>query len=520
LHWFDDFTKAVAANQPSRSTILNGLARLAAGAAIAPLAASGGAAFADPVSLRARISRGVRHKSNRPNSVQRGPCSFKFSNPNAVSFSVSSSSLTLTLSASLKGHVVDLADGGEPILHVESEFASWDPRSKRAPDATFTFRYGPKVRGISSAVLKSTAGMITGTVDGRALAPFDLRGAAPSSIRLDGGHELAVDVDPGLRAKLSRLSDAVKSGKAACGPRPRRERMREHRSSAANATLLSFARAIGGYDVAQVPVANGILPGYPTGQNTGVADISNGGVWTLNCLDATVTALFDYTSCLAAAYAGIWICPPCALYAIFGCTTAYAGALTTFELPGGACEQVACSSGSPVPNSCDYTFTCCGTQDCCPSDWTCSALGFCCPPGTSVACGTSYENGTCCPSTAVCGPNNTCVSCAQGQIAQNGQCCDFLCGSACCHSGEECDPVAGTCGYPNFGSASPKPTPLRVNKCTHISGTVICQALNADNSMTDLCCAPGLNCCAGQCCEPGDTCGGTGSTLRCGKWIR
>jgi hypothetical protein len=533
LHWFDDFTKAVAGGRPSRSAMLDGLARLAAGAALAPLAAGATPAFARAGSAVGGSRRptvpGISRKRrwNRPGTLQRGPCSFTAGSTNSLNFSATSSSLQFSLSDSLTpedssrapslgGHLaVDVTDGGESVLHVESQFAHWHPSTEKALDATLTFRYGSKVRGISNATLSAQGGRIGGTIDGRALTPFEAHGAAPSSIRLSDDRKLAVDADPDLRDKLSDLAAVVKHGFESCGSTPKLQHVREHRPPEANSSLRSPARATRAFDLAQVQPASGYIPGTPTGQNTGIFV----GEETPNCYNAFTNAGTLVAGCIAGAIAGGFLCPPCAAYAVFGCYTAYAGALAAMELPGGACEQVPCSSGNAIPNSCDNTFTCCGQYECCPSGDFCAPMGICCPSSATVVCGTTYDDGFCCPSDTICGPGQTCVGCPQGQVAQNGQCCNFLCGNDCCQSSQAtCDHAAGKCVYPSFGTPQPQPTRRRSLLC--IAGGVACAAPNYDGTTTEVCCSPKVNCCAGKCCPPGQICGGGAENFGCGVWIR
>jgi hypothetical protein len=524
MHWFDDFTKGAAGKGPTRSAVLEGIARLAAGAAIAPLATH--PALAD--TRAARIVAGMpRRKSKRPGTITRGPCSFTFGDAASTSFTANAASLEVTIesrfssddssrsAASSGWFTIDITDGGEPVVHVESKFAGWHPNDRKAPDATTSIHYGAKVRGVKHAELRIQNGRAGGTIDEHELAGFDVHGAAPDSIRLTEGRAVSIEADKELHDRLAALDGAVKRGFATCAPLPKRQHVRERRSFEAG-PWRSIARAIRGVEIAQVGVANGILPGYPTGQNTGIAAAPHGDQETSNCLEAAGSAANDWLACLWAATVGGLFCPPCMVYGYTGCTSAYSGAIAVMELPGGACEQVPCSSGSPVPNSCDTTFTCCGQQECCPAEWTCTQFGFCCQPGSSVVCGSSYDTGYCCPSNTVCGSNNSCVSCPQGQIPLDGQCCSSICGSECCYGTlATCDQAKGKCVYPSFGTPTPTAKKYSFDRCTRTSGFVTCQAPNADNSKTDICCPPGVNCCAGKCCPPSQYCGGSGATLGC-----
>jgi len=465
-----------------------------------------------------------RRKWKGAAAFDRGPCSFTVGSSSSLKFSASAGSLTLTLADSIAsdgaaaiggGFTVDVTDGGSSVLHVESHFSRWEQAAERGPEAALTFRYGAAVRGISEASIRLSGGSIEGTVDGSRLASTALHGEAPSSIRLADGRDVVVEAGA-LRERLSELSSVVKRGFDACGVPARRRPTREIRESVHAATLRDGERETRPVEIAQVPIANGYIPGSPTGQNSGGwLDPS-----TPNCYNAFTNAGVAVDGCLAAAITGGFLCPPCMAYAMWGCYTAYGAALAAMDISGGSCEQVACSGGT-LPNSCDTTFTCCGQSDCCPSGDTCTPLGFCCPSDAPLVCGSTYDNGYCCPANTVCGPNGDCQQCPGGQIPHDGQCCNFLCGDDCCQDPlATCDQAAGKCIYPNFGTPSPRPKRNPLDICVRTSGSVICRAYNGDNTYKNICCPPNVACCAGKCCQPGEQCGGTGDAFRCGVFLR
>jgi hypothetical protein len=532
MHWFDDFAKAAAGNRPSRSAVLSGLASMVAGAAVAPLAGPMNAAFARPrshpstlVPGGARIVPGIvpRHRARRKTTTERGPCSTTTGQTNSLTFSASASSLRLTIrhdfsladpsrrsaSAFSGTTVVDITDGGASLVHLETRFNSL--HASAPLDATFTFRYGSNLRGISSAVLTARNGTVTGTVDGRKLKSFAVTGGAPSDVRLSDNRPLALEADARLREAMPELAAAVRSGLSTCASPSSLHRARDQRIAGTNGALLDDGRAIRPFEVAD-----------GSDQSVGAQNCATfGEVETTNCYNAFTNAGLALSGCIAGALVGSWLCPPCAAYAILGCYTTWGAVMAAMYLQGGACNQVPCGGWNGGPKSCDFGDICCGQYDCCPSSDICTSMGFCCVPSAPLACGTNEDNGFCCPSDTVCGQNQQCVGCPQGQVSHNGQCCNLLCGNECCQSAEAtCDQATGKCVYPNFGTPAPKPPRIRIDRCARFSGLVTCQAANWDNTTVDICCAPGLNCCAGKCCPPGQTCGGSQANFGCGRWIR
>jgi hypothetical protein len=540
LPWFDDFTKAVAGGRPTRSAMLDGLARFAAGAVLSPVVPVG--AVIAQSERRTTVLHGPRavpgkrprRRRMQPSVVTRGPCTFTDSTTSALDFSASSSSLRLKVHQELllgagspqRGRsrttrvVMDVTDRGASVMHLEARFNGVNPHLSQISDGALNIRYGSKVRGASSAALTARAGRIEGTLDGRRLQPHAAGGSAASTARFADGKPVALTIEPALRAALSGLVDATKRGLATCRAHPTsHHRSRRPRSTHADASLRTLTRELRPFEVADY------VEGYDDGSAGGQNGDPGGAYQTPDCYAATVNLGLTFDGCIAAALVSAIFCPPCAWNAMLACYGAFAGAEFAMNEAGGACNEVPCQGQgfSFPPKSCDHGTICCGQYDCCPSGDICAPQGFCCTPDHPLSCGTNEDDGFCCTADRICGQNNQCLGCPQGQIAQNGQCCNFLCGSDCCQSADAtCDHATGRCVYPNFGGASPRPTRRGgIDMCTRTSGLTLCTSPNFDTTTTNICCRPGVNCCAGQCCNPGEQCGGnSAATFRCGRFIR
>jgi len=247
---------------------------------------------------------------------------------------------------------------------------------------------GPKEFVFTSADRKT----LTGTIDGRAIAPFELA-ASPETMKLaDGSPPPSGSADEDVKQALPKLLEAVHAQCSAGAPLPQKR-----------SALLS---AIAG---------GGDPPGHRSHPNESAGCIlcltaSFAGL--VACMVAAAAAaaacLFFYPICFAL---GVAVCV--AAFYITVCTGCHDTAFGNTCGGGGPCCPVACGQG----RCCDDGETCVGPN------------GLCCSPGFR-GCGTSL----------CCGPGETCL----GDLA----CCPNaqVCGTVCCAKSQSCsDPNNGVC---------------------------------------------------------------------------
>lgn len=156
------------------------------------------------------------------------------------------------------------------------------------------------------------------------------------------------------------------------------------------------------------------------------------------------------------------------------------------------CGLGCCPTGQLCINNsvcCDPGSSNCGGQ-CCPAGVPCIIDVCCAPPGNRVCGGVCCGSLFACCNDVCCGANDLCVN--------NNLCCprDQVCGNICCPSGQKCqNPATQTC------AACP-------------AGTAPCVSVGPNGGTVSICCPPGANCCAGQCCtdQTGHECTGPGGT--------
>jgi hypothetical protein len=205
----------------------------------------------------------------------------------------------------------------------------------------------------------------------------------------------------------------------------------------------------------------------------------------------------------------------------------------------GACYlkegKLACCEGSPCANKtlCCTAGSdkpiCCGNE-CCGAEGSCLNDGTCCPwpreacKGKTVCCqqGEECVSDSCCPADRVCsGPTgpfccpagekclggNKC--CPESQACQDGQkCCDqgwnFDRSNQCCQDADYCEEGNVCCLGMDQICCQARSVCVSINDCCNDE---IC--LRSDHYCGcegSTCCPIGVECCAGVCCAPGETC--------------
>jgi len=529
LHWFDEVTKSLAVERTQRATLLKGLGALAAGAFLGPFAGPRQAGLAQPRPGLARSQdrallrvKGIpRPAPARLNEVVHGPCTFRFGPENSFSFSATSSSLELTMQhdfspkrtsksapLSITGRFAAvITSGGQQLLHFQTQFEPVVANATNVPDATMTFRYGTRVRGLANAALAVRGGTLTGTIDGRDLRPLALRENLPQgAASTSDGRPVSVEIDAALRDSLNELISTAKSSLGTCRARISHPLRRARAIGAEPGTKprleAAVRRASVDFVVADSPDYTNVENQNGQGQGAGTHDCGVGKQDVMSgfgvcCIGVVAAAFFGGPAAAAEAYEA--------------CEVSAATAFGALLVPGAACNEVPCGVGIEgdvaslgffvLPRSCDSSYTCCGDTQCCPKGDVCTPEAVCCPSTAPIGCGETRP--FCCPPSFVCSNDQTCVGCPGGRIAHKGQCCDFLCGDDCCDSSEICK--AGMCTPQPLRGGPPPATPVaKRNLCLpppRGTGGVICRSLNLDGSPApDVCCPAGMDCCAGKCC--------------------
>jgi len=550
VHWFDDFTQAVADGRTSRATVLKGLGRLVAGAVLAPLAGPVESAFAQPQAPRPTstrltpmhvikgIPRSLTH--SQPNSFLEGACTFRLGSSKEVAFSADSSSLKLSIHntysprrssktspTSVSGNsVVEITSAGESLVRLDSRFGPTLAHTTEPPHTTADFRYGSKLRGVKNASLTVRGGTVAGTIDGKSIVPFAAQAhVAPESVHYSNGHALALENDHALRGQVDQLVNVAKSKLTSCRAKRHTARHTSERPSGADAVQTAMHGRTDALVVADSADVDFVVADSADYANDCCQNGSSMGSGTSHCTTATQQVMTDFGVCIVSAIASAVFCPPCGAAATADCYESLAKDVLGLYVPGvGGCDEVPCGLQADFTTtqfgirSCDFNSTCCGDNLCCPSGEVCAPeQRVCCPASAPIGCGS--ESPFCCPSGFACGDGATCFACPQGQVAHNGHCCSLLCGDECCVNGQLCDQAGGHCYYPSFGTPTPRPTGTGSKFMRCRAGLTTCHSVYRDGSTADVCCPSGLACCAGTCCGPGQQCGGNGAEYACGNWI-
>lgn len=326
--------------------------------------------------------------------------------------------------------------------------------------------YGPAAPGLDTANISVQNGMVSGSINERAITAMSADDADPNATAFDdGGTAPESGMDPALESAIVELFAAAAQTSESCQPPD----MDGDSESTTEARLLIPPQDFG-HD--SDPEASGGCIACWAGCSAGAAACVAG------VSVACVASLVFYAVCEAAAVAG--------------CVAAYIGCVAGCNATGAPCCPVSCGS-----------VACCETEETCLN----AEIGICCSPGKTPCVGE-----TCCSATQTCidsGPNagiccqpedicgNTCCDAGDSCIASVSLCCpsgEDPCDNKCCEEGETCL-GDGLCCDPQ-------------NAC----GTACCDELDSCIESLSLCCgfnspACGNGCCpAGEQCLPGNTC--------------
>lgn len=316
--------------------------------------------------------------------------------------------------------------------------------------------HGPKELAFASADRKT----LTGTIDGRPIAPFDLA-ASPETMKLaDGGPLPEGDVDEDVEQALPKLLEAVKAQCSAAAPSPEKTSALSLVSEPAHPSHPDSSAGC----ILCVLAAQGVLAACLVG-----AVLSAAACGPFYPLCFAVLAL----GCAAALFATL--CSGCSFFV--GLCSAGGSCCPVFCGPDKQC----CGNGESCAGTewlcCSPGLRACGTSNCCAPTDGCLANGTCCPIGNTICKGVCCPTGVtqCLPSTGECCLGSACgnACCNPSQTCTNSAtstCCDteHACGAVCCDKSQSCtDPNRGVC-----------------TSCSNCSG-------------------PNRECCYGQCCtEP------------------
>lgn len=320
--------------------------------------------------------------------------------------------------------------------------------------------YGPAAPGLDTADISVENGMITGSINGRAIAAMPADDADPNATSFEDGDAMPESgMDPALESAIIELFAAAAQTAEGCQPPES-----DSESMGTMEARLLIPDQDFGHD--SDPVSSGGCIACWAGCSAGAAACIAG------VSAACVAALVFYAVCEAAA--------------VGGCALAYLGCVGGCNATGAPCCPVSC-----------------GSVACCENEETCldAQRGVCCSPGKTPCVGE-----TCCSSTQTCidtGPNagiccqpedicgNTCCDPGDSCIASESICCpaeEEPCDDKCCEEGETCL-GDGLCCDP-------------INAC----GSACCDELDSCVESLSLCCGFNSPACGNKCCESGEQC--------------
>jgi hypothetical protein len=510
-HWFDRFTKKVAADGMSRRGVILGIGAIAG---VAAMSTRVGSAFAQGtrgeacsrVASRTHISETRRHTTGALNAHQE------------TSFLPATGATTSILTVDRDGKLV----------------ARLVMQRARDGSVKATTTYGTEIKGPRSITYDSRDGKsFQKTVDGRAST-----GSQPQD---------APQIDSNLERELRSLVSEMKSPPQNC------------RNEAPPVTPVAH-RPVPNLPLQNPPAAakSGAhsLTGAPTGSNRSAAFdwyLPQGTYNSPACTDCGNDCTDDYGKC--------WFNTD-NIWDVLGSTVSDIGpqALAKFAVCMGDYTYCGIKCQTPghgcCPSQCGDLGDCCGEnatcmlpiqKTCCPPNQHvckgtccekgvigCAPDGFCacpsgqtpcgdaCCPAGNICCGgacctaTHCNNGTCTvvPQMASCG-NVTCGAfdnccggkCCFGTCTNGNVCCPpgQGCGNACCGPGQTCtDSTKGICTSPTTGTCP--------------AGQVECASNQPGGAVSmQTCCAPSVTCCLGKCCPSGYECCAGGCEISCVK---
>ena len=350
-------------------------------------------------------------------------------------------------------------------------------------------RYGPSVGGVRIVKFEGVpGGKFTGTVDGRAVLPFDTNAA----LRFEDG--------------TTAPTPAIKD------PDARRE---------IDALLQSLAAPVSEEDIghATQPIIKGGVPG-----DTGLS---------LECAACGIACVATVTAIGISGYAGcsaFLFCPPCAVICYAVVTAAV---FLVWDKCFSACQRGICAEAEPPCGSvhcskgercldmnrgacCPVSTVPCGNVECCESDkGEVCIVGHCCEPPNGL------WGGVCCPKKSQQTLPSGAQVCCEGEVCGDGTCCTLgsctgdvccpggrACGDACCESGDVC--AGGTCCSPEracggiccgTGQVCADPATKRCAAAPPDECIPVKEVSLPDGTGANICCKRGTSyACNGECC--------------------
>ena len=332
--------------------------------------------------------------------------------------------------------------------------------------ATFdiTITYGKAFNGIRQANLSVASGVVSGTIDGREIVPFNVA-SVPDTLQFEDGQpapKMAVAED--VRKQLAQLFARAQEKQLECAPAgTSTARSRVSAQDTGDCLLLKGACVLASSQCGWAAAA-GCAPSL-------AIPFAGPGIYGFCLAAAMVACVAASTRCLQTARESRACCPvECGDLPDWSCCEEGEQCLTPSSNFGVCCprDTTPCHETSccdpfekcrPDGQCCRLGTSPCGNSNCCPDSQTCMRNGSCCPDG-KVCNGTG---GTC------CGPDQSCVNnecrvvcnperqvtcpdlpgypdcCEQGtRCCSGGQCCPFFspicCGDGCCLSSQECCP--------------------------------------------------------------------------------
>ncbi|CAN5643228.1 hypothetical protein BH09MYX1_BH09MYX1_24270 [soil metagenome] len=311
----------------------------------------------------------------------------------------------------------------------------------------------------SAELYMSKAGLITGTIDGLPLRPFQ-KGDDYSSLRLaDGSPVPYVEMDPATTAETQALYDLAKTKSTECVASPDGTRPQ----------ALSVPAGVE-HPSDQVPC-------------TACKSVCISGSLACGIAFGVTCAAFPWPANLVCAIVGALVCLVQYFLCADNCSAQGQGCCPV------ACGGGCCNSGSTCVLSasqlcCPSGTSNCSATNCCDGSETCiSKTAECCPNNRDI-CGS-----TCCPSGTTCGDASAGAGlcCATGTVACNGVCCEQ--GAACIQDSPTAPKHCGTCSVP-------------------LCGNLCCDQPGVGCAKPDTCCLQKTICTNGSCCNGNETCTG------------
>lgn len=340
-----------------------------------------------------------------------------------------------------------------------------DVQTTSAPNGgpvTVRVTYNKLYQGTSEAQFTVQGGMVSGSVDGRAIVPFAATAAPETLLFQDGQAPPDGQVDQKLLNSVNSLLDAVLASPPTCGIDGRQDAKKARTRAGNSVDCLACKAACRSTDAVCAFAAKGGCKHFLS------VPFIGGGLFATCLAVALLACSEDSDYCVKVCRSSETCCPvSCGSFNDDDAECCEANETCLTWGPGFA---VCCPPGD-VP---------CHGKNCCKPGTTCMADGSCCP--SQAACG----NGTCCIGFSRCCGNQCCGGVCNGNVCCNlgttpcgSGCCDGnCCGGSCCPSGRVC------CGNTCCASGAACQGGTCVQVCP--GGQMPCPGIP--------CCASGLNC--------------------------